>query len=272
MDIEVWRRSVLVAKLGAHRLRTLVAQGRLIQVGNGWYARPTANEGVLTALRLGGRLGCLSGCALHGLWVPPHQDLHVVFNRTLPPTLPARIAGHIERDLGRRLAVRPLMECLEQVVRHHDTETALIVLDSALNRRLLAESDVVQIVKQCPKFTHRVLHYLDGRAEAGTETRVRYFFQRRRVPVEPQVHISGVGRVDLRVGRSLLIECDSRAHHTGEENYARDRRRDLVAVGDDNKVLRLSYAQVFYQWPETQGVLNRIVAARLHRRPPLSAR
>lgn len=272
MNAEVWRRSALVAKLGAHRLRMLVARGRLIQVGKGWYALPSADEGVLAAVRLGGRLGCLSGCALHGLWVPPHQDLHVMFNRSLPSVLPVGIAGHIARDLGRRLPVRPLMECLEQVVRHHDTETALIVLDSALNRRLVAESDVVQIVEGCPKQTHRVLRYLDGRAEAGTETRVRYYFQRRRVPVEPQVYVPEVGRVDLRVGRSLLVECDSRAHHTGEENYARDRRRDLAAVADDNRVLRLSFAQVFYQWPQTQIVLERIVAARLHRRPPLSAR
>ena len=69
-----------------------------------------------------------------------------------------------------------------------------------------------------------------------------------------------------------MIECDSRAHHTGEENYARDHGRNLVLVSDDNTVLRLTFEQVFYQWPRTQAFLTRMIQARLHRRRPLSAK
>lgn len=268
----MWSWTELVSELGRVGLRRRVVEGSLLKVGHGWYASPTATEHAVAAVRLGGHLGCLSGCQLHGLWVPPDPYLHVTFNRGTPSTLASDVVGHHARDIGREPALRPLLTCLTEVVRHHDTETALIVLDSALNRQLLTETDVVSLAADCPKKTRRVLRYLDGRADSGTETRVRYFFQRRRVPVEPQVYVPGVGRVDLLVGRSLMIECDSWEHHTGEENYNRDRDRDLVINQDRSRVLRLSYRQVFHDWPRTSRALSRLVNLRLHRSRPLSAR
>lgn len=272
MSTGVWPLSELTTKLSEYQVRRLVAAGHLVKVGRGWYASPLAPEKLVAAVRAGGRLGCLSGCELHGLWVPPQGGVHVTFQRQLPALPSPGVVGHRDRGTSQKTALRPLLDCLTDVVRHHDAETALIVLDSAINRGCITEADAVNLVMECPKYTHPVLRYLDGRADSGTETRVRYFFQRRRVPVQPQAYIPGVGRVDLLVGRSLMIECDSRAHHTGEENYARDRGRDLLLIGDGNHVLRLSYEQVFYQWPRTQSILVRILAARVHRRPPLSAK
>lgn len=272
MDTGVWSWSELVAEIGRVALRRQVAAGRLVRVGHGWYAAPTAAQAVISAVRLGGHLGCLSGCAVHGLWVPPEPGLHVTFNRRVPAVLPPLTVGHHARELGCEAAVRPLLECLAEVVRHHDIETALIVLDSALNQRLVTEAEAVHLVRSCPRATHRVLRYVEGRADSGTETRVRYLFQRRGIPVEPQVRVRGVGRVDLLVGRSLMIECDSRQHHTGEENYSRDRARDLVLVQDGNRVVRLTFQQVFHQWPQTSAALIRLTRAGLHRPLPLSAK
>ena len=249
-----------------------MAAGLLTRVCYAWYAGPSADPEVVAAVRLGGRLGCLSGCRVHGLWVPPGHGLHVTFNRSAPVGLPATVAVHADREIGHEPAVRPLLACLEEVVRHHSTETALIVLDSALNRRLTTESEVAQVVAGCPAPKAAVLRYLDRRSESGSETRVRYFFQRRRVPVEPQVQVPGVGRVDLRIGRCLMLECDSREHHTARENYQRDRLRDLLLVADGRRVVRLTYEQVFFQWPMTQQFLSRLVQLRLHRSLPLSAR
>lgn len=267
----VWRRAELIGRLGGPGLREAVRVGSVARIRHGWYARPTAHPDVVTAVRAGGHLGCLSGCRFYGLWVPPDPQVHVTFNRQVPESLPTDVAAHHDREIGREPAVRSLISCLEEVVRHHSTETALIVLDSALNLGLIAESDVVALVTHCPIPKHRVLRYIDGRAQSGTETRVRYYFQRRRVPVEAQVQVPGVGWIDLQVGRSLMIECDSRAHHTGVENYQRDRRRDLILTVDGRRVLRLSYEQVFLEWPATRRMLSRLVQARMHRRPPLSA-
>ncbi len=268
----VWRWGELRAALGATEVRRRVAAGLLTRVAYGWYAAPSADPVVVTAVRLGGHLGCLSACRLHGLWVPPESRVHVSFNRRVPMALPAGVAAHADREIGHEPAVRPLQACLEEVVRHHSTETALIVLDSALNRRLITESEVLHLVARCPAPKAAVVRYLDRRAESGSETRVRYFFQRRRVPVEPQVQVPGVGRVDLRIGRCLMVECDSREHHTAPENYQRDRLRDLVLVADGRRVVRLTYEQVFFQWPVTQQFLSRLVQLRLHRSLPFSAR
>lgn len=272
MNTGVWRRSELVTRLGRDGLRRQVEAGRLLHIAHGWYSSPTADQRVVTAIRTGGRLGCLSACAHYGLWVPPVPGTHVTFNRRAPAALPPGIVAHHDREIGQEPAVRPLLACLVEVVLHHDTETALIVLDSALNRGILTEHDVVGLVATCPKPRQRVLRYVDGRADSGTETRVRYFFQRRGVAVEPQAYVPGVGRIDLRVGRSLMIECDSREHHTGEANYRRDRARDLALALDANRVLRLTYEQVFHQWPSTSSALTRLVRARLHRPLPISAR
>lgn len=272
MSTGVWRWSELAAEYGRDGPRRLTASGALRRVRHGWYADPAADARALRAVQLGGRLGCVSACAAHGLWVPPGHDLHVTFNRRTPDLLPPGIIGHHDRELGSEPAIRPLFSALTEVVRHHDTETALIVLDSAINRGVLTLADVVSLVNECPKPKRRVLRYLDGRADSGTETRIRYFFQRRGVTVESQVQVPSVGRVDLRVGRSLLIECDSWAHHTGEQNYHRDRGRDLILIQDANRVLRLTFEQVFHQWPATSRALVHLVRARLHRPLPLSAR
>lgn len=110
--------------------------------------------------------------------------------------------------------------------------------------------------------------FLSGKSQSGTESRVRLHLQQRHVPVRPQVHIVGVGRVDLLVGNSLAIELDSRAHHTGAENYAKDRSRDLELVRLGYRVIRLTYQQVFDDWAATQLTLSDVLSSRAHRRHP----
>lgn len=58
------------------------SMGELTRVARGWYALPFANDQVMRAIRLGGRLGCLSGCDFYGLWVPAHgESSHRVWQR-----------------------------------------------------------------------------------------------------------------------------------------------------------------------------------------------
>lgn len=66
------------------------------------------------------------------------------------------------------------------------------------------------------------------------------------------MNIPSVGHVDLLVRDSFIIECDSAAHHTYSNE---DRRRDLAAIGLGYEVLRLSYAQVHQEWPQTRELL-----------------
>lgn len=246
------------------RIRGLLAERRAVRVARGWYALEGADPRVVRALALDGKLGCLSGCALHGVWTPYDPDLHVVF-----PERPPGVAPGIRVHTGGRTPgpVWPLPDCLDQVIAHHDPETALIVLESAIHLRRITEEEAAALLGRHGRSARRLVKHLDA-AESGSETRVRYFLRRRRVGVSSQVWVTPHDRVDLRVGKSLVLECDSAAHHSSQSSYEADRERDtrLRALGYD--VWRLSYRQIWMQWEATQLDLLHEIARRRHANPP----
>lgn len=95
---------------------------------------------------------------------------------------------------------------------------------------------------------------------------MRNFLQSRQVSVQPQVFIPQLGRVDLLVGTSLIIECDSQEFHSQPLNVAEDRRRDQVALRLGYTVVRLSYRDVWFQWEKTQEYISNLLKKRVHRR------
>lgn len=110
------------------------------------------------------------------------------------------------------------------------------------------------------------------RSESGTESLVRYRLRSRQIGVRPQVSIESAGRVDLLVGRRLVIEVDSVAHHTSTAAYRRDRRRDrrLAALG--YLVVRLTYEEVMYEWDNVLADLLMIIRSGAHLTPPQAGR
>lgn len=257
----------LLRRFTRHDVDRAVAAGRLVRVARGWYALPGADPAAVTALRAGGRLGCLSAARSHGLWVPPNPHVHVVRRRGGADvgSTPGLVVHPVRAWSGPGPVVA-VHDAIEQVVRYHDAETALIVLESALNQGLVQPADIPALGVGRHGRTRELLAGAVTTAQSGTETRVRRFFESRRVPVTSQVLVPGVGYVDLLVGRSLIIECDSVAPHTAAADYANDRRRDLVAVGRGYRVVRLTHAQVFATWQQTQAALSGLLRAREHLR------
>lgn len=76
-----------------------------------------------------------------------------------------------------------------------------------------------------------------------------------------------MGRVDFLVGQCLVIEVDSRAHHTDPENYHRDRLRDQRLVSRGYIVIRLTYEQVMFDLAATIERIVPLIARGAHRRP-----
>lgn len=248
--------------------RRLVKAGEFVRICRGWAASPDdLDSPAVRALRAGGRLTCLSGLAYYGVWVPPRHRLHVA---RLPgrPHRPTGFDWHTSRHHGWQGSgpVQSVIECLDEAARHHDAETATIVLDSALNLGLVSEADVAGVLTRAPYRSARLLTHIDGRSMAGTETRVRLLFQWRNVPVTPQFMIEGLGYADLKVGTSLLIECDSEAHHTSARAHETDRDRDLIANRLGYRVVRLTYHQIMNDWPATAAALLDLIAKGYHRR------
>ncbi len=215
------------AGITRHHAALLVKNGSLRRIRPGWYATDGADEDVQRALKAGARLGCLSGCRHHGLWVPNRSGIHVVYGSG---TDPVRRKGLIAHPYGVRYppeAVWPLSDCLRQVAVRHPVEDAMIVERVSREPRLgaLWKSHAGHS-EGCRRSTP--LPRPNRTSPVRKRDEVRLFFVRRRVPVRAQAEIDGVGFVDLLVGDSLIVECDSQAHH-GETNYENDRRRDLAA-------------------------------------------
>ena len=259
--------------IGVREAARLAREGRLSRVRPGWYADAFSAPEAVRAVELGGRLGCLSASHLHGLWVPRHADLHVVVNpgARLPAVHPERVQFH---RLARACpgSVAGVGEAVAQVLHRHDMESALVVLESAVNGGQLDEAEARHLLAHAPHRSRRAAQYFSPGAQSGSETRVRLFFQRNRVPVQSQVFIPGVGRVDLLVGRSWIIEADSAAHHSSPRDVAVDTGRDLHAreLGYDRD--RLSFEQIWDTWDSTQDFLLARLRTRRHLRPPVPLR
>lgn len=256
--------------IGGAQVRELLAQGRLRRVGRVWLADGLASSDAIRAVELGGRLGCVSACRQHGVWVPPDPDLHVVANPGAD--LPARPRGGVQfHRLARTCstAVVPVEDAVAQVLHRHDLETGLVVLESAVNLGLIHEAEARHLLSELSSKKAREAHRFSPLAQSGSETRVRLFFQRHRVPVQPQAVIPGVGRVDLLVGRSWIVEADSGAHHGARRDVMVDRHRDLTARELGYDTLRLSYEQIWHVWERTQASLLAHLRTRRHLRPPV---
>lgn len=254
-------------------IRTAVRSGVLCAVRRGWYATPDADPTVLRAVRAGGVLSCLSALRMHGYWTPPSAVVHLrrtehgryrtaaarpapdVHDCSLRPA-DSRPSGSVDGSLT---ALRFLPGCVSD-------EELIAVIDSMLNQRRVAMSDIRAALSEHPARVRELVDRCDGRAESGTESLVRVRLRRRNLKVTPQVLIPGVGRVDLLLGNRSVIEVDSRAHHTDLAAYENDRRRDLILTELGYQPIRLTYHRVLHDWAAIEQSLLVITGRGDHRR------
>lgn len=252
-------------------VRKAARQGILCPIRRGWYHLGNPDPSALRAVRSGGVLSCVSALAFHGVWTPPEADLHVGFSefgdlgrREKPGFLRCSPPGQRPTPA---LAVDGVELALAAASRCVSAETMLVLLESAINLHLVDRADLHHVLLHCPPKMIDLIAVCRA-SESGTETMVRDRLRRRRIAVRSQVQIGDIGRVDLLVGRQLVIEVDSVAHHTDLVSYQRDRLRDLRLVALGFQVVRLTYEQVMFGWPEVEDHLLHLTRRRDHRRRP----
>lgn len=247
------------------RLRAEVSSGKLRHVSRGWYAIADADPDVVLAIKHGGRVGCLTGCRKHGIWVPPTfgKRPHVLITERNAAPKAASFEFHRTTCLpnGQLFSVE---DCVQQAMHHHDAETGLIVLESAINKRAITFAEAQYMAQHVQEKKKPAYRFLDMRSESGSETRVRLFLQLRGVNVRPQRR-TGTGWVDLIAGNSWIIECDGREYHDTASSFENDRRRDLGNTADGFFTTRLSYRQIWHEWELTKQYLHAILHKRRHR-------
>ncbi|MGJ0120195.1 type IV toxin-antitoxin system AbiEi family antitoxin domain-containing protein [Williamsia sp. MIQD14] len=261
----VSRRQLADLAVGDPEIRRLVRHGTLRRLRPGWFAAHHADPMVVEAVSAGGVLTCVSALRRHGLWVPEHASkLHLrSAHRRARLASGCRVYGTIPPPTS---AVDDLLCSLAYSARCLDAEGLVVVCDSALNSRRATIEEITTALRPAPTRTRALVDRCDGAAQSGTETMVRLRLRSRNIGAAPQAHIAGVGFVDLLVGDRLVIECDSREHHTGTERYENDRARDRTLIELGYLPLRLSYRQIVHDWPATQAAILTLIRRGDHRR------
>jgi len=154
---------------------------------------------------------------------------------------------------------------------NHSDEELAVVLDSILHTRLRTHADLHALLDGHSRRTARLVALADAGSESVLESVVRHRLASRGIAVQTQVRIPGLGRVDMLLGKSLLLETDGFEFHADRESFREDRRRDRVALTLGYSVIRLTWEQVFSGWSKVMADISAIVSTRRHLRPPRKA-
>ena len=243
------------------QVRRAIRAGDLIRLRSGWYARPDADPTVAAVVRGGAVLGCVSALRRHGVWVAPGYDtVHIRASKSRRGSV-ARSCRVPGPPLPTSAAVDPVDVALRSAVLCMSGEHWIAACDSALESGLVDRADLAADLNARGK---SLLSKCDENSQSGTESICRVRLRALRFGVIVQPRISGVGKVDLRVGK-LLIECDSKTHHTSLENYQNDRRRDRAALVRGWMTMRVTYDDVLYGWDDVLNEVQTITRADRHR-------
>lgn len=244
-----------------------IRAGTLLRARRDTYLPAGVPDDVLRAVRLGARLDCLSVLRAYGVFTHDRDRLHVQVDRgasRLPPR-DVDVRAHWRSSAAHPRATHtPLVEALVQSATCQPPRSFVAALDSAWNAGLIAEDDVAEAFQLLPRRFRRLRHLVDPSAESGPETLVRLTLRSLGLRWDAQVQIPHVGRVDFVVEKWLIIECDSKAHHSTWEAQREDRRRDRAAAAAGYFTLRLIAEDILYR-PETVRAAIAGLAPRLRR-------
>lgn len=263
-------------KAGAHpdSITPAWAAGEIVRVRHGLYAIPGLPTEVLRAARLGGVLASLSALPLLGLWEPPNHILHVSVRPNSKglrdpdhPTMPLDRQRSDLRLLhdGHRLASSErlhvgVVNCLRQTLRAIEPRYGLAVLDSALRRFGPHAVPLDWLRAQLPHRCARVIDTADSRAEAGSESVMRWELTRLGIPFEPQKKLPGGIRVDFLVAGRIVVECVSHQFHSSPADYAKDRKRIAAITRLGYRVVEFTSNQVLFEWDMVEATIDAALA------------
>lgn len=260
------RADLTATGLTDRQITDAVRRGRLLRPRGGRYLPLDAPADIVDACSVGGRLACVSELKRHGVFVTDTSRLHV----HLPSTSArlGKVARPVRHHWGRlrrlphtRAVSVELFDALLQSVLCQSPRDAIATLDSALHLRVLPEDELDEFFAALPRRYRRLRPLLDARCESGPESLVRLMLRSLGVKFEVQVQIDGVGRVDFLVEGWLIVECDSRAHHSEWTAQRRDRRRDQAAAARGFATFRPIAQDILWQPDDVRQALSGLVRA-----------
>jgi hypothetical protein len=266
-------------------LTTAVAGGHLVRVRRDHYALPGTSRAILEAVRIGGRLGCLSALAEAGIFAVDKAHTHVHLDRAASRTrhprdrnLPLTARGRdgvqthwtplLDPGAANEYSVG-IVDALSEVLTCQPPWHAVASIDNALFLGAITEPELERLFARAPARVQGLRGLIDGRAEAGQESVLRMIVHSAGLNYEVQVGIDRVGRVDLVVEGVLVLEADSRLAHDGWELHVRDRDRDIDAARLGYMSLRPVYQRTMFRPNDVRDAILHLLAVNKHFRAHL---
>ncbi|WP_374977372.1 endonuclease domain-containing protein [Microbacterium trichothecenolyticum] len=275
-DTHRTRADLFADGLSGRQITAAVRAGELIRARRDRYLPPETPDEVVRAVRVGGRLTCLSLLRLHEIFVLTNSRLHV----QLPPRMSRMRSPH---DRSRRLNLAKLhgtrlhwlapreddgaatcasvVVALAHAVLCQAPRAAIASIDSAVNKGLVRTEDIATIFHLLPAKYEVMRPLIDGRAQSGPETLVRLMLLGLGCVVDLQVEFDGVGFVDIVADGWLVVECDSKQHHADWDQQVKDYTRDLQLAQRGFAVLRLTAKDIMERPEEVLAALRGLVFA-----------
>ena len=247
-------------------LADAVGRGVVAQLPGGVYLLPGTPRPLVTAAVHHGVLACVSAAQHHGLAVlAPPEVPHVAVPRargatasTVRERFPAVRHRCDATDRSGR-AVASVPDALARMLLCLPAVDTLVTLDSALHAGRTTLAAVARALPAtAPSDRRLLLRLAEARAASPTETLARLALRAAGLMVEVDVPITRVGFVDLLVEGRVVVELDGFAYHSGQREFAADRRRDRELVARGFVVLRFTYADVV---GDPAGVVRAVRAA-----------
>lgn len=278
MNLLYTTRAELLAQGYTRRsIQAAVRRGDLIHVRRDRYLAPEANDLLVRAVRVGGRLTCLSLLALLGVFVLRNQLLHVhvwpmASRLRSPHDRKRRVTARRRRGVrlhwteltepsGSACAVG-IVDALIHAVHCQPPRAAIATLDSALHVGVIAAAELADVFAGLPARFQVLRSFVDHRAESGPESLVRLMARQLGCEVRVQVSFDGVGRVDLLLDGWLVVECDSKEFHSDWEAQVKDRERDLALAARGYCTFRVTAAAIMHRPDDVFAALRGLVQSR----------
>ncbi|GAA5032955.1 DUF559 domain-containing protein [Microbacterium fluvii] len=258
-----WTRKAIDDALGSGALRRL---------RRGAYAASGACEAAAAAVAHGGVLACVSAARHHGLWVlSDDQRTHVWMGRAHPsyhPREPKPCDCVVHWDRGTitdAFGLPSVTRILRQVLQCKGVEDFFAALESALRQHLIGRTGLRWLQAHTNALGREAVRLARSDADSGLESLLRWRLRAHRLAVKTQVHITGVGVVDVLIGDRLIIELDGRANHHDESHRHKDLVRDANAALWGYTTLRFDYALVVHDWALVEAaILGALAASTAH--------
>jgi very-short-patch-repair endonuclease len=272
------RRELIARGIPGRQLSIAVNQGHAFRPRKGWYALPGTSRELIRAVRVGGRLGCVSAARHFGWAVAERPGLHVCVatnaarlraphdkrERMSAPT-PEYVTLHWVDGAGSvpecRL-VTSRRETVLQLALCQSAELAVAAYDSFLHLDPVGSLDLDLWLQDLPDAVLANLMECNRLCHSFLESIGRIRLAQAGIRGTHQVRIRGVGRVDLVLDGWLVIEWDGLEHHDNSAAHDEDCRRDAVLATLNYRCLRFTYDLVLNHWPLVLAAIQTTLAGK----------